>query len=278
MCPSPSDLILSRRATLALGFAAVAPGALAQSVVDADAVYDTLLRRYVSLGTDGVARVDYGLWRATAADKAALEGYIANLTARRPSSMARPEAFAYWGNLYNAITLSVVLDRYPVASIRDIKSDAWLDPRSYSGPWRQQRVTVEGRRLSLDDIEHEIMRPTFKDPRVHYVVNCASFGCPNLMNRAWRAATLEADLEAAARAFVNHPRGVTVLPNGTLRVSSIYKWFIADFGGDDAGLIAHFRQFAEPALAQRLAGSPRIAEDDYDWSLNRGQPISRPRS
>jgi hypothetical protein len=188
--------------------------------------------------------------------------------------MARAEAFAYWGNLYNAVTLKVVLDRYPVDSIRDIKSDSWFDPRAYTGPWRQLRVTVEGRRLSLDDIEHEIMRPTFKDPRVHYVVNCASDGCPNLLDRAWRAATLEADMEAAARAFVNHPRGVAVLPDGTLRVSSIYRWFIADFGGNDAGLLAHFRQYAQGDLARHLAGTPRIAQDSYDWSLNRARPRS----
>jgi hypothetical protein len=184
--------------------------------------------------------------------------------------MSRAEALAYWGNLYNAVTLKVVIDRYPVASIRDIKGGSWLDPKAYLGPWREPRVTVEGgRRLSLDDIEHAIMRPTFKDPRVHYVVNCASYGCPNLMERAWRAATLEADLEAAARAYVNHPRGVAVLPSGALRVSSIYRWFIEDFGGTDDGVLAHLRSHAAPALAQRLAGTPSIAEHDYDWSLNR---------
>jgi hypothetical protein len=279
----PAHPKLNRRVALAAGFAifvqaAMTREAIAQPVTDPDAPYDALLRRYVSMGADGITRVDYARWRANAADRAALDAYIVEMSARRPGSMPRAEAFAYWGNLYNAVTLKVIIDRYPVASIRDIRSDNWFDPRAYTGPWRQQRVTVEGRRLSLDDIEHEIMRPTFRDPRVHYIVNCASHGCPNLMDRVWRADTLEADLDAAARAFVNHSRGVTVLPNGTLRVSSIYKWFIADFGGNDAGLIAHFRQYADPPLAQRLAGSPRIADDDYDWSLNRVQPPSRPRS
>jgi len=278
MISRPSAPKFSRRAALLLGFMVLTQSAAAQPAADPDAPYDALLKRYVSMGADGITRVNYARWRASAADRAALDAYIVEMSARRPSAMMRPEAFAYWGNLYNAVTLKVILDRYPVESIRDIKSDAWLDPKAYTGPWRQQRVTVEGRRLSLDDIEHEIMRPTFKDPRVHYIVNCASYGCPNLMNRVWRAATLEADLEAAARAFVNHPRGVAVLPNGALRVSSIYKWFIVDFGGDDAGLIAHFRQYAEGALAKRLAASPRIAEDNYDWSLNRVRPISPPRS
>jgi hypothetical protein len=267
---------LTRRATLGLGLMVLAGPAWAQAG-DADAAYDRLLKRYVSASPDGVNRVDYAGWRANAADRTALDGYITELSRLKPSAMARADAFSFWGNLYNAVTLKVILDRYPVASIRDIKSDNWLDPKAYTGPWRQPRVTVEGRRLSLDDIEHDIMRPTFKDPRVHYIVNCASFGCPNLMNRAWRAATLEADLDAAARAFVNHPRGVTALADGALRVSSIYKWFIADFGGNDAGLIAHFRQYAEPALAQRLTGSPRIADDDYDWSLNGLRPVPAPR-
>lgn len=264
-----------RRRVMWLGLAIVV-GSLsgAQAEADPDAPYDALLRRYVKPSPDGVNRVDYAGWKANSADRAALDAYIAEMARRRPSAMARNAAFAYWGNLYNAVTLKVVLDRYPVASIRDIKSDSWFDPKAYIGPWRQPRVTVEGRRLSLDDIEHAIMRPTFKDPRVHYIVNCASYGCPNLMARVWRASTLEADLDAAARAFVNHPRGVTALPSGGLRVSSIYKWFIEDFGGDDAGLIAHFRAFAKPELSQRLATSPRIVEDAYDWSLNRSRPIS----
>jgi hypothetical protein len=268
-----------RRRALMLGVSLTlvsvfAPGTVTRAQGDADAAYDALLARYVKPGSDGVTRVDYAAWRANSADRAALDAYVTGLAGRRPSTMTRNEAFAYWGNLYNAVTLKVVLDRYPVASIRDIKSDSWLDPKAYTGPWRQPRVTVEGRRLSLDDIEHAIMRPTFKDPRVHYVVNCASYGCPNLLNRAWRAGTLEADLDTAARDFINHPRGVTVLASGGLRVSSIFKWFIEDFGGDDAGLIAHFRRFAGPELKRHLEASPRIAEDDYDWSLNRSRPIS----
>ncbi|WP_284180067.1 DUF547 domain-containing protein [Rhabdaerophilum sp. SD176] len=266
---------LDRRHALGLGVALVlSPRTFAVAQTDPDAPYDGLLRRYVKPSPDGITRVDYAAWRANTADRAALDAYIAEMAQRRPSAMGRGDAMAYWGNLYNAITLKVIIDRYPVASIRDIKSDSWLDPKAYSGPWRQPRVTVEGRRLSLDDIEHAIMRPTFKDPRVHYIVNCASYGCPNLMNRAWRAATLEADLDAGARAFINHPRGVTILPSGALKVSSIYKWFIEDFGGNDAGLVAHFRAYAEPALKRHLSTSPRIAEDDYDWSLNRTRPIS----
>ena len=261
--------VLGRRALLGTGIACATLARAARATSDPYATYDALLRRHVVAGADGITRVAYGSWRASGADRAALDGAIAAMSARRPSAMSRAEAYAFWANLYNAVTLKVVLDRYPVASIRDIKGISWLDPKAYAGPWRDQRVSVEGRGLSLDDIEHAIMRPGFKDPRVHYAVNCASLGCPNLMARAWRAETLEPDLDAAARAYVNHPRGVAALPSGALRVSSIYRWFAEDFGGDDDGLRAHLRTHAAPPLARILDGAPAIAEHGYDWSLNR---------
>jgi hypothetical protein len=235
----------------------------------AEASLDALLGRHVSMHADGVARVAYARWKATAGDMAALDAWIAQAAARRPSAMPRAEAFAFWANLYNALTLKVVLDRYPVRSIRDIRSTGVpFDPRQFNGPWRTRLVSVEGRAMSLDDIEHGVMRPTFRDPRVHYAVNCASIGCPNLRARTFTAAGLEAELDDAARAFVNHPRGVSVLPDGRLRVSSIYHWFREDFGGDDAGVIAHLRRYGGPALAARLAAATAIAGHDYDWTLN----------
>lgn len=234
-----------------------------------DAAYDALLGRYVSASTDGVNRVNYRAWNANAEDRAALDAYVDELSAQRPSTFARDRAFAYWVNLYNAVTLQVILERYPVRSIRDIRSEGTgLDPRALIGPWRTRRVTVEGRRLSLDEIENSILRPTYNDPRVHYAINCASIGCPNLMTRAWRAETLNADLDAAARAYVNHPRGVTVNADGSLRVSSIYRWFRADFGTSDADVIAHLRRYADGNLALRLQGATRISGHGYDWALN----------
>lgn len=236
-----------------------------------DAAFDTLLAKYVKSNADGVNRVDYARWKASTEDLARLNGYIRQLTARAPSRMPRSDAFAFWCNLYNAITLKVVLDRYPAASIRDTKNEGLLDPKAYTGPWRTKRVTIEGRPYSLDDIEHEVLRPVFNDPRVHYAVNCAAYGSPNLRAKAWAADTLDADLDSAAREFVNHPRAVTVLPNNGLRVSSIYKWFSADFGGNDAAVLAHLRKYMrEATLVAALASRPGIgiAEDGYDWSLN----------
>lgn len=239
------------------------PAAMAQGN---DASYGDLLARYVRPSPDGINRVDYPKWAASAEDKAKLKGYIADLAGRTPSKMQREEAFAYWANLYNAITLQVVLDRYPVSSIRDIKSEGLFDPKAYTGPWRTKRVKVEGREYSLDDIENDVMRPTYKDPRVHYSVNCASLGCPNLPTKPWAAATLDASLDAAARDFVNHPRGVAVIGPKKLKVSSIYKWFKDDFGGD-AGVLAHLRKYAGPKLLSALDAGATIAEDNYDWAL-----------
>jgi hypothetical protein len=229
---------------------------------EALASYDRLLARYLRTGGDGIARVSYGAWKASAADIAALDEVVRELSGQTVSRLARPAQFCTWVNLYNAVTLQVVLERYPVRSIRDIRPNPIA-----VGPWGARRVTVEGRQYSLDDIEHRTLRRGWREPRIHYAVNCASIGCPNLMARAWRPATLEADLTAAARAYVNHPRGARSVGPGRVRVSSIYHWFKEDFGGTDAGILAHLAQSADGDLASALSGA-RIAGHDYDWSLN----------
>jgi hypothetical protein len=121
--------------------------------------------------------------------------------------------------------------------------------------------------LSLDDIEHRILRPIWRDPRLHYAVNCAALGCPNLQTAAFTAANTEALLDKAARDFVNHPRGAAIV-GGKLIVSSIYVWYEADFGGADRGVIAHLKRYAGPELATALAAVDRISGNRYDWGLN----------
>jgi hypothetical protein len=232
-----------------------------------NATYDRLLAHYVVASPDGINRVRYAAWAANANDVNALNAYVASLEQERPSRMTRDERLAHWINLYNAVTLQIVLENYPVGSIRDIRSQT-LDPRGLIGPWRTQRVTVEGRRLTLDQIENSILRPEFDEPRIHYAINCASIGCPNLAVRAWRAETMDADLTEAARAYINHPRGVSVDAQGRVRASTIYRWFVADFRGNAAGVLAHVRRYASPELQRRLAGAATISGYGYDWSLN----------
>jgi len=223
--------------------------------------WTAFIQRYRRLGSDGIARVDYAAARQARAE---LQAYLDRLAAVPVSRLNRDEQFAYWVNLYNALTVATILAHYPVDSIRDIdiSSGFFAD-----GPWGAELITVEGQAITLDDIEHRILRPIWRDPRIHYVVNCASIGCPNLPETALTAANKEQLMDAGARAYVNHPRGAQV-SGGRLRVSSIYDWFEEDFGGSDAGVIAHLKRYAQQPLAGQLQGIRSISGDDYDWSLN----------
>ncbi|MCB1521953.1 MAG: DUF547 domain-containing protein [Hyphomicrobiaceae bacterium] len=246
------------------------PNAAGATATIDHSVWDQLLKTFVKPSPDGVNRVDYKAFKDSS--HAVLKSYVARLEAADPGTLDRPEQFAFWANLYNAKTIDIVLDHYPVASIRDISLESGLfdflkKSVGAGGPWKAEVVRVKGRALSLDNIEHDILRPVFKDPRVHYAVNCSSYGCPNLMTEAFTGAKLDMQLDAGARAFVNHPRGIRVV-DGSLMVSSIYSWFKADFGGDDAGVLAHVRRYAAPPLAAKLDGVTAIGGHDYDWRLN----------
>ncbi|MEM8772212.1 MAG: DUF547 domain-containing protein [Pseudomonadota bacterium] len=226
------------------------------------AAWDTFLGAYLIESSDGVNRVNYAGVNADA--KANLDAYIDMLEAVDPAQLSRDEQLAFWINLYNAVTVAVILDAYPVESIRDIKSN----PFDFSGPWDDDRVTVAGQALSLNAIEHEIIRPVFKDPRIHYAVNCASIGCPNLRPEAFRAETLDRALNEQARAYVNHPRGVSVSARGKITASKIFTWYREDFGADEAAVLDHVRQYADQELLDALDGKTSIDAYAYDWSLN----------
>jgi hypothetical protein len=175
-------------------------------------------------------------------------------------------------NLYNALTVQLVLRHYPIKTIREIRiSPGWFSV----GPWGRKLVVVEEEGLSLDDIEHRILRPIWKDPRIHYAVNCAALGCPNLQPRPFTADGFEQMLDQAARGFVNHPKGARVV-DGKLHVSSIYDWYKEDFGSSDTSIIAHVKGYADESLARNLEGVSAIQEYDYDWSLNDAPAASFP--
>ncbi len=223
--------------------------------------WGSLLSANVKTNVDGVNRVDYG--SVPAADRARLKAYIESMRAVRVSGYSREEQFAFWINLYNALTVDIVLDHYPVDSIRDIKLSAGLFSQ---GPWSKKLLQIDGKEVSLNDIEHRILRPIWQDPRIHYAVNCASIGCPNLITEPFTAKNSDRLLQSAARDYINHPRGVRI-ENNRLHVSSIYVWFESDFGGE-AGVIGHLQQYAEPELAADLQNFEKIAGNSYDWSLN----------
>ncbi len=224
--------------------------------------WDRFLAANLATDDRGVARLAYG--RVTDEDRRALDEYLAVLAATHVTRLGRNEQRAYWINLYNALMVRTVLEHYPVRSPLDIA----ISPGVLAfGPWGRKQISVEGEALSLDDIEHRILRPLWRDPRLHYALNCAAVGCPNLQAWAFTAANTEAMLESAARAHVNDRRGAD-LRDGRLTVSRIYVWFEEDFDGSEAGVLAHLMAYAEPPLATQLAHRRRIDASAYDWSLN----------
>jgi len=235
------------------------------TIVD-NSIWDRLLKAYVKAGADGINRVDYAAFKRSGHSQ--LKAYLANLQTVDPRTLDRSEQFAFLANLYNAKTIDIVLDAYPVRSIKDIAlGGGGLLGVFSGGPWKAKVVKISGVDLSLDDIEHGILRPVFKDPRVHYSVNCASLGCPNLQTEAFSGARLNEELDAAAKQYINNSRGVKVAVDG-VTASSIYSWFKEDFGGTDKGVLGHMRKYAMPQLAAKLAAAGSIAGYGYDWSLN----------
>jgi len=202
--------------------------------------------------------------KVTPQDKVLLENYLSYLTRQTVSRHSRKQQLPFWINLYNALTVKVVLDHYPVDSILKIN----ISPGFFSvGPWGKKLVTVEGEKISLDDIEHRILRPIWKDPRLHYVLNCASLGCPELWHQPYTGANVDRQMTLAAKAYINGSRGVW-FDEGKLGASSLYKWYAEDFGGNDREIIEHLKNFAAPALRTRLDKVQDISVYHYDWSLN----------
>ncbi len=216
---------------------------------------------------DGVIRARYA--DITGADRRTLQEYIALLESTPVSGLNRDEQIAFWTNLYNAVTLELILEHYPVSSIRDIRISGPLYNRH---PWDAHLTAVEGVDLTLNDIEHRIMRPIWQDPRIHYAVNCASIGCPDLQPEPFTGENWDELYDRAARRYVNHPRGAR-FSGGRPTISSIYDWYVDDFGGSIEGVVEHMLRYAEPELAGELrafadGGYRGRVRYEYDWKLN----------
>ncbi len=224
--------------------------------------WEELLKRYVVKSADGINRFAYK--RVTKQDRERLERYINDISKTKISSYNRDEQFAFWVNLYNARTVKVILDHPGAASIRDID----ISPGFFAdGPWGKKMMVVEDTTLSLNDIEHGILRPIYKYPYIHYAVNCASISCPNLLPVAFTAKNYRQLLVGAARAYINHPRGVTI-EEGQIKASSIYVWFAEDFGGE-AAVLKHIKKYVDrERIRVILHTRSSIASHGYDWALN----------
>ena len=229
--------------------------------------WQDILDGYVAPDPAGVNLVDYEGLAASAGDSGKLAGYLDDLQALDPRDYPRAEQMAYWINFYNALTLKVVLDAYPVDTIRDIHEGVV----PYTGPWGDVHANVAGEDLTLDQIEHGILRPLWRDKRIHYAVNCAAYGCPHLLKTAFTAENTERLLEAGARDYVNSFRGVDVVDENLIVVSSIYEWYPEDFGDSEEVVMAHLLEYADDELTAHLEGFEGAVEHDYDWSLNRQQ-------
>jgi len=223
--------------------------------------WQLFLDNYVSYSEkQGFNLVNYKA--VTKKDKSLLSDYIKSLSAIDPRIYNRDQQMAYWINLYNAKTVELILDNYPVSSIRKL-GEGFLS----FGPWKDKLLSVANTPLSLDDIEHRILRPIWQDRRIHYAVNCASIGCPELSNRAFTADNLQKLLDQGERAYINHPRGVT-FSNGRLLVSKIFDWYQSDFADSEQALLKYFSTYSNSEQADKLDSYQGRIRYEYDWSLN----------
>jgi hypothetical protein len=219
-----------------------------------NAIYKDLLKKHVKNG-----RVSYDGFKQ---DEALLDQYLAVLSAAEPEMLTRNHRFAFYINAYNAFTIKLILSRYPeINSIKEIGS-------FFSGPWSKKFISLDGWTVSLDYIEHEVLRPKFKDPRIHFTINCAAKSCPPLMGEPYEGELLETQLDRQTRAFINNPRS-TFVREETVFISKIFDWFEEDFNDNPLFFI---RQYAGERLRSDLetAGpDPKVKYLHYDWSLNR---------
>lgn len=206
--------------------------------------WNSLLDSYV----DSSGNVDY---KSFAGNRDGLDGYLEDLAGKEPpESAGKNERLAYYINLYNAATIQLILDNYPLKSIKDISS-----------PWGKKRVKISGRMESLGDIEHKILRK-MDEPRIHFAINCASFSCPRLMNWAFTASGMESQLQEAARGFIRDP-SKNRISESSLELSNIFNWYKKDFT-ENGTLIEYLNGFTDAPISP----DAKITYLDYDWSLN----------
>ncbi len=215
-----------------------------EQVVSIHGAFDTLLQTYVS--DKGVVN-----YKGLKKEQAKLETYLQTLSDHIPQdSDSRSAQMAYWINAYNAFTLHLIVKNYPVSSI--IKLD---DGKT----WDVKRIMLANKKYSLNKIENDILRPKFKDPRVHFAINCAAKSCPPLYNHAFTEDNLERVLEERTRAFVNDPAFNTISAK-SVKLSRIFEWYAADFGNIQAWL----NQYS----TKKVNAQATVSHFEYNWDLN----------
>lgn len=214
--------------------------------------YAALLKKHVKNGL-----VNYQSFKE---DQDKLTVYLNHLSEVDPAPLSRSEQMAFYINAYNAWTIKLILDNYPgVKSIKELGS-------LFQSPWKKKFVKLSGETVSLDHVEHDILRPVYKDARIHFAINCAARSCPPLLADAYTGRMLDSQLDQMAINFINDEQS-NYLETNTLYISSIFKWFREDFGDDVRDYI---RSYARGRLAEQMEAQPepKVRFLKYDWSLN----------
>ena len=217
-------------------------------------IYASLLKKHVTN-----KRVNYDGFKK---DEKLLDEYLAVLNRTNPKLLSKKNQFAFYINAYNAFTIKLVLTKYPgINSIKEVGS-------FFSNPWSKKFILLQGKTVSLDHIEHEILRPRFKDPRVHFAINCASKSCPPLRDEPYEGDTLENQLNHQTSQFINDKKN-TFVKEDTLFISKIFKWFEKDFSDNP---LLFIQRYAHEELNKKIDSPGRnlkINYLNYDWTLNR---------
>ncbi|MEL7022044.1 MAG: DUF547 domain-containing protein [Bacteroidota bacterium] len=218
-------------------------------------LWDELVRTHVSPSGD----VDY---KALLKDSTKMNQYLELLRSAHPNkkNWTRDERLAYWINAYNAFTVKLILDNYPLYSIKDIKEGLPF----ISDTWTIEFIQIEGKTYHLNHIEHGIIRPRFEEPRIHFAVNCASISCPKLRNEAYTAARLEEQLSAQARDFLANPSKNQLANGDTVKLSKIFDWFKGDFKKNHPSVLDFINEYAP----QKISKTADVSYLDYNWQLN----------
>ncbi|PZX61071.1 uncharacterized protein DUF547 [Algoriphagus ratkowskyi] len=194
-------------------------------------------------------------------DKAKLETYLKSISENAPDrkTWSKDEQLAYWINAYNAFTVKLITDNYPVKSIKDLGPK--LKIPMIKDVWHYKFFKIAGQESSLDEIEHSILRKEFEEPRIHFAVNCASISCPPLLNEAFEAKTIDEQLDKVAKNFINSSRN-KITPDA-IQISSIFSWFKGDFTKKGS-----LTEFLNKYSKVKIKPNAKISYLDYDWNLN----------
>ncbi|MCC6245055.1 MAG: DUF547 domain-containing protein [Gemmatimonadaceae bacterium] len=263
------NLTRTRRVARAFGLSGALAGAAvlgspllhAQGTPFDHSAFDALLKAHV---VDGM--VDYGAFK----NAPSFAGYLTALSKQDPATLPRPEQLAFWINAYNAYTIQLINKHGETKSIRNINKTLGL---KLKGPWGEPLANVGGKFYTLDDIEHVIIRPTYKEPRIHFALVCAAMGCPPLRSEAFTGARLESQLDDQGLRFITKSptKNRVDVSRNTFYHSMIFGYYKADFGGSVAAsgkYAAKWFPAGSPERALLERGTFKAVETEYDWTLN----------